>query len=113
MNDSLLSGISILVIEDDKLLSRRISAYLESRGGDIMQAGSLSEARNLLEDFSFDVALSDIHLPDGSGLDLLKSGVYAATTRVIVMTAEGGVDTAVEAAVFRASVPDCAVAAFA
>jgi DNA-binding response OmpR family regulator len=55
MDDSPLSGISILVIEDDKLLSRRISAYLESRGGEIMLATSLSEARNLIKDFSFDV----------------------------------------------------------
>ena len=97
MDDSPLSGISIVVIEDDKLLCRRVGAYLESRGGEVMSAGSLEEARNLLSDYSFDIALSDVHLPDGNGLDLLKGGVFPATTRVIVMTAEGGVETAVEA----------------
>lgn len=97
MDDSPLSGISILVIEDDKLLSRRVSAYLESRGGEVMTGSSLEEARNLLSGFSFDVVLSDIHLPDGNGLDLLRSNLYPATTRVLVMTAEGGVETAVEA----------------
>ena len=97
MDVSPLSAISILVIEDDKLLCRRVAAYLESRGGEVMSAASLEEARNLLADFSFDVVLSDIHLPDGNGLDLLKGKAYPATTRVLVMTAEGGVETAVEA----------------
>lgn len=92
-----LSGIAILVIEDDKLLSRRICAYLESRGAEVMSSISIEEARNLLDGFSFDIALSDIHLPDGNGLDLLKAGAFSGTTRVIVMTAEGGVETAVEA----------------
>ena len=97
MDDSPLSGIAVLVLEDDKLLSRRIAAYLESRGADITQAYSLEEARNLLKDFSFDVALSDVNLPDGNGLEILKEGAYADTCRVLVMTAEGGVETAVEA----------------
>jgi two-component system, NtrC family, response regulator AtoC len=97
MEDSPLSGISILVIEDDKLLCRRVCAYLESRGGEVMSAFSLEESRNLLADFSFDIALSDVHLPDGNGLDLLQAGSFPATTRVIIMTAEGGIKTAVEA----------------
>ncbi|MCZ6671810.1 MAG: response regulator, partial [Verrucomicrobia bacterium] len=84
-------------MEDDKLLSRRVGAYLESRGAEVMQAQALSEARNLLGDFSFDVALSDVHLPDGNSLDLLKQGAYPDTCRVLVMTAEGGVEIAVEA----------------
>lgn len=62
-----------------------------------MSAISMEETRNLLNDFTFDIALSDIHLPDGNGLDLLKAGAFPDTTRVIVMTAEGGVETAVEA----------------
>lgn len=97
MDDSPLSDISILVIEDDKLLCRRVSAYLESRGGDVMSGASLEEARNLLADYSFDVVLSDVHLPDGNGLDPLRGKSYPATTRVLIMTAEGGVETAVEA----------------
>src|SRR5210317_402233 len=97
MDDSPLSSISILVIEDDKLLCRRVAAYLESRGGEVMSAASLEEARNLLGDFSFDIVLSDIHLPDGNSLDLLRGNSFPATTRVLVMTAEGGIETAVEA----------------
>ncbi|MBH53439.1 MAG: DNA-binding response regulator [Opitutaceae bacterium] len=97
MDDSLLTGISILVLEDDKLLSRRLSAYLETRGAEVMQAEEVEEARNLVKDFSFDVALSDINLPDGNGMDLLKEGAYPDTCRVLIMTAEGGVETAVEA----------------
>ena len=97
MDDSPLNGISILILEDDKLLCRRMGAYLESRGAEVMQAFAIAEARNLLSDYSFDVVLSDVHLPDGNGLDLLKQGAYPAITRVLIMTAEGGVHTAVEA----------------
>lgn len=97
MDDSPLTGISVLVLEDDKLLSRRLSAYLESRGADVMQAANLAEVRNLLKDVSFDVALSDVNLPDGNAMDLLKEGSYPDTCRVLLMTAEGGVETAVEA----------------
>ena len=97
MDDSPLHGITILVLDDDKLLCRRIGAYLESRGAEVTQVFTISEARNVVSDFSFDIVLSDIHLPDGNGLELLREGVYATTTRVLVMTAEGGVETAVEA----------------
>ncbi len=97
MEDKPLSGISILVLDDDKLLCRRIGAYLESRGAESLQAFTLEEGRNLLGEYSFDIVLSDIHLPDGDGLDLLREGAYPSTTRVLVMTAEGGVQTAVEA----------------
>ena len=97
MEDSPLVGISILILDDDKLLCRRMGAYLESRGAETMQAFSLEEGRNLVKEFPFDIVLSDIHLPDGNGLDLLREGLYPSTTRVLVMTAEGGVKTAVEA----------------
>lgn len=97
MDDLPLTGISILILEDDKLLCRRMGAYLESRGAETLQAFSLAEARNLLTGYSFDVVLSDIHLPDGNGLELLREAAFPATTRVLVMTAEGGVKTAVEA----------------
>ena len=74
MEDKPLSGISILVLDDDKLLCRRIGAYLESRGAESLQAFTLEEGRNLLGEYSFDIVLSDIHLPDGDGLDLLREG---------------------------------------
>ena len=97
MDDSPLHGITILVLDDDKLLCRRIGAYLESRGAEVTQVFTINEARTFLSDDSCDIVLSDIHLPDGNGLELLREGVYASTTRVLVMTAEGGIETAVEA----------------
>lgn len=92
-----LAGLSILIIEDEALLRRQIASYLENLGADVTAADSLQRARKLIEDLSFDYVLLDIHLPDGSGMDLLRQKVFSASTGVIVMTAEGGVAGAVEA----------------
>ena len=78
-------------------LRKDIAGFLENSGADVMVATSLAEARNCLADEPFDFALCDIHLPDGNALDLLRQGAFPATTAVVVMTAEGGVETAVEA----------------
>lgn len=91
-----LVGLSVLVVDDDALLRRRLVAHLEQAGMDVTQAGTTAEARRLAADLGFDVVLLDVHLPDGTGLDLLRERVFGQTG-VIVMTADGGVAGAVEA----------------
>mgnify|MGYP001278849181 CR=1 FL=1 len=92
-----LSAVEILIIEDEPLLRKRLAAALEGYGAEVTVAESLQEARNCLESMDFDFAMLDVHLPDGNGLELLRSGVFVPDTGVVVMTAEGGVETAVEA----------------
>lgn len=92
-----LGGLSVLVLDDESLLRRRLTAHLEALGADVTGADTIAAARKHLAVFEFDFALLDIHLPDGTGLDLLRSGAIAPTTGVVVMTAQGGVETAVEA----------------
>ncbi len=94
---SSLSGTEILLLEDEVLLRKRLAAFLEEQGAEIAVAGTLEEARNLLEELSFDVALIDVNLPDGNGLDLLREGRFAETTSVVAMTADGSVGVAVDA----------------
>ena len=84
-------------MEDEPLLRKRLAASLEGYGAEVTTAGSVQEARNCLESLHFDFALVDVHLPDGLGLDLLRAGDFAPDTAVVIMTAEGGVETAVEA----------------
>lgn len=96
-NELSLGGLSVLVLDDETLLRRRLSAHLEALGADVTGADSIAAARQHLAALEFDFALLDIHLPDGEGLDLMRSGALAANTGVIVMTAGGGVTTAVEA----------------
>lgn len=92
-----LKSAGVLVVDDEALLRKRIAAYLERAGADVSQAGSVSEARSLLESMPFDFVLLDVNLPDGRGTDLLAAKAFGSGTSVIVMTAEGGVAGAVDA----------------
>src|SRR5438034_669651 len=97
MHEPTLSGLSILVVEDEALLRKQIGAHLEKWGADVTGADTLQAARRFLADLSFDFVLLDVNLPDGRGTDLLKEKTLPADIGVIVMTAEGGVSGAVEA----------------
>lgn len=93
----MLNGKSILILEDEVFLRKTLGKFLEAKGADVLSATSIAEARNLLDAEAFDYALLDIHLPDGESLQLLREGVVPPSTGVVIMTAEGGVETAVEA----------------
>ena len=95
--DGPLAERSVLVVDDESLLRRRLAAYLESLGAEVAAVGDLGAARQMLGALPFDFALVDVNLPDGLGTDLLKSGAFSANTAVVIMTAEGGVSGAVEA----------------
>ena len=97
MEPGALAGRSVLIVEDDLLLRRQIAAQLERLHVDVTATGTLAEARRLANELSFDFVLLDIHLPDGSGMDLLRDRVFGPNTGVMVMTADGGVAGAVEA----------------
>lgn len=97
MAETRLHGTSLLLLEDDGLLRKRLRAFLERAGAEICEASTLAEARRLIEAASFDAALLDVNLPDGRGTDLLADGALGEHSPVIVMTAEGGIAGAVEA----------------
>jgi DNA-binding NtrC family response regulator len=97
MQPARLTGLSLLIVEDDLLLRKQIAAYLERLGADLTSVSTLQEARNLAGELNFDFVLLDVNLPDGSGLELLKAKGLGASQGVIVMTADGGVSGAVEA----------------
>ncbi len=97
MPDTPFAEASILIVDDEALLRRRLVAFFERAGAEVTGVGDMAGARNALGSLSFDLALLDVHLPDGRGTDLLKDGTFPATTGVVVMTAEGGVNGAVEA----------------
>ncbi len=92
-----LSGSSLLLLEDEPLLRRRIAAHLEKLEVEVTQATKLAEAREALRNVSFDFALLDVNLPDGRSLALLDEKAIPASVVSVVMTAEGGVAGAVEA----------------
>lgn len=97
MADPSLGDTSVLIIDDDPLLRRQLVAFLERAGAEVMAAGTLDSARQLVASSAFEFALVDVNLPDGLGTDLLKEGAFSANTAVVVMTGEGGIKGAVEA----------------
>ncbi|MDP7177058.1 MAG: sigma-54 dependent transcriptional regulator [Verrucomicrobiota bacterium] len=97
MTDSALQGASVLLVEDEPLLCKQVAAALEQHDADVTAVGTLDEARRMIESLPFDFALLDVNLPDGLGTDLLSEGVFSPSTAVVVCTAEGGVQGAVEA----------------
>lgn len=110
MPTSPLAGLSILVLEDELLLRKRLAGFLDKEGAEVTAVASVAEARRAIESLAFDAAVIDVNLPDGKGTDLLRDKVFPATTTVLVMTAEGGVQGAVEA--IRAGAADYLVKPF-
>lgn len=92
-----LSGSSLLLLEDEPLLRRRIAAHLEKLGAEVTPVTTIAEAREALRNLGFDFALLDVNLPDGRSLGLLTDKAIPASVVTVVMTAEGGVAGAVEA----------------
>ena len=97
MQNPALASLSMLIVEDEPLLRKQITAYLERLDADVTGTDSLQRARKLIQDLNYDFALLDVNLPDGLGTDLLKEKAFPANTGVIIMTAEGGISGAVEA----------------
>jgi DNA-binding response OmpR family regulator len=84
----------LLVVDDEPHIGLLLRLQLESRGYELSLARSLFEARGLLagDDPPPDAILLDIHLPDGSGVDLLRElrdRPAFAQVPVLVLTAEG------------------------
>ncbi len=63
----------VLVLEDDLLQLELLVDHLESLGVETSSAQTIAAARMQLEHQKFNLAIFDIHLPDGSGLELCES----------------------------------------
>ena len=95
---SAAAGTRVLVLEDDKSLSEVLCEELEVRGFRPTPAESVAEAIEHLGRFEFDVALLDLMLPDGSGIDVLRQLTEEQlATEAIVLTGYAQVSTAIEA----------------
>ncbi|MGJ7492905.1 sigma-54-dependent transcriptional regulator [Variovorax sp. ZT4R33] len=86
-----------VVVEDDEDSARMISALIGREGHSVASAHSLQAARRLLAMQSPDLLLLDLHLPDGSGFELLRETELLSDTEVVLMTGQASVDTSVQA----------------
>lgn len=90
----------ILLLDDDPLARLRMRHILQRLQPHALcaEAGSLSEARDLLGNQAFQLALVDIGLPDGNGIAMLEwMRVHAPATEAVVLSGQGDTDTVLRA----------------
>ena len=80
--------MDILVVENDDECRIGVSKILMDRGHRVISGRNLEEARGVLGCLRFDVLVSDISLPDGSGLELMaEGGKRQGWKRAVALTA--------------------------
>jgi DNA-binding NtrC family response regulator len=93
-----MSEPTLLVVDDERHIRRVLQLSLGDAGYRVLEADSFASARKVLADERVDVLLTDLQLPDRSGLELLQE---VRSTRpdlpVILITAYGTVESAVQA----------------
>ncbi len=65
-------GLRVLLVEDNKDTLKYIAIVLEARGHEVTTAERLSDALRAATGRDLDLVISDIELPDGTGLDLIR-----------------------------------------
>ena len=89
---------TILVVDDEQSMREMLSIMLHKEGYEVKAAASRAQAAGVLGRGAVDMVITDIRLPDGDGIEILRH-VKAASpeTAVVVMTAFGTTETAVAA----------------
>ena len=89
---------TILLVEDSPALSRVYEEFLRVDGHNVQKAASVATAIAMLNDHTPEAVILDLQLPDASGIEVLKHiRKKAMNTAVMVVTANGSVNAAVEA----------------
>ena len=87
-----------LIIDDEEDLLSLMSITLRRMGVESIKAGTVGEAKSKLDSRHFDLCLTDLRLPDGSGMDVVRHiQEHHGEVPVAVITAFGDPKTAVEA----------------
>ena len=88
---------NVLIVDDEENARRNIGEYLTAKGYEVTGAGTLKEARDLINTGVGDVILLDVQLPDGYGPNLLyEVNSLPARPPIIVITGYGDIEMAVD-----------------
>ena len=89
---------NVLIIDDEPLMRLSISDALKAEGYNIASVESGGEGLKAIKDKAYDIVITDLKLPEVDGLHILKScRHYSPMTKILMITAYGSVETAVEA----------------
>ncbi len=95
MNDSVMS---ILLIDDEEIIHKTLTSYLEDLGHRVDNARNGAAALKLLEANNYDVALIDVLMPGIDGLSLLqKLGKIRPELSSVIITGHGNMDMVIQA----------------
>lgn len=72
MDEIVLKGKTILVVDDEADLREIVASELEYMGATILQAENVPGAKEVIADHTIDLIVSDIRMPGGTGIDLLN-----------------------------------------
>ncbi|MEY2840835.1 MAG: type 4 fimbriae expression regulatory protein PilR [Pseudomonadota bacterium] len=88
----------LLVVDDEPDLRTLYELTLLRDGHDVETAGTVDDARLLITEHQYDAIITDMRLPDGTGLDVLRHLEQTGRSeKAIVITAHGSAENAVEA----------------
>jgi two-component system response regulator FlrC len=95
---------AVLVVEDDQPLKAALAATLGGAGLAVLEASNGEEALGKLEAAQVDLVISDVQMAPMDGFELLRAlGVRYPNLPVLLMTAYGSIDKAVEAMKYGAA----------
>ena len=91
-------SVKILIIDDEELFREDLAMILREKDFDCKTAANAAEGLKLIAEFMPDIILSDIVMPDKNGVDILDDiFIIHPDTSVIMMTAFGTLETAIQA----------------
>ena len=79
--DDRLSGLNVLVVDDEPDARRIVARFLIECGAKTAVASSAADAHRVLDNFAADVIVSDIGMPEQDGYDLILLAAGAAIKR--------------------------------
>lgn len=89
---------TILVVDDDLSVTDSLRLLLTDAGFQVLTANSFTAARAIFREAQFDLVITDLCLPDGTGIDVITHvKTEAPETEVILMTGHGSLDITIEA----------------
>ncbi len=87
----------VIMVAQEEFLRKQVAQHLRKKRIDVAECGTIQEAHDKLGKGNFDLMLLDETLPDGSGVDFLAEvNLRPDKPMVVMMGAEGSVDTAVQ-----------------
>ena len=89
----------ILLVDDSRTALAMLSGVLRQEGFETLEAATIQDAKALIAQAPFfDLAILDVHLPDGNGLDLcrlMKEGALKTDAPVLILSTDGDIQTKV------------------